>query len=186
MVHSNRTPDRQENHKPKKFDWGAVLVILVFVAALTVGIFAIQKIFEPVSLNLGMFHFRSTFQYRINLDDYPKANVSNTYTVLKFGDSKVEEGNRSYFDGETEKLELRRVFASEGGNDSDRMLRGWVSEPTEFVISIYQSSFNREDGYVLGDLIKQETIRVTPWLFFFYSTEIMDVYVNPDLNWDKY
>lgn len=180
MAHTEEMPDNQR--KAKKFDWGAVLVILVLIAALSVGIFAFEKILEPVTFDLGMFHFRSTFQYRIHLDDYPKADASNTYTVLKFGDSIVEEGKRSYFDGETVKLDLRRVFASEGGNAGDRVLRGWVAEPTEIEIIVYQSSHNREEGYILGNLIKQETVLVTPWLFFFYSVEVIDVYVNTDLS----
>lgn len=86
----------------------------------------------------------------------------------------------SWFDGDTVKLDLRSVFASEGGNASDRVLRAWLSETTEIEISIYQSSWNRGEGYTLGDLMKRETIRVTPWLFFFYSIEVIDTYVNTD------
>lgn len=182
MAHTDEMPDNQRKAKPKKFDWGAVLVALVLGVATILGLSLWDKIMDEYRIHDYVQRHRPSFQYRIWLRDMPEANASNTFSVAEMQNGDIYMQSTGLYTDGTLELTFFRETVLDGMDASYIYLHGWTDRPTILTISTYQSSFTREDGYVLGDLIKQETIKVTPWLFFFYSVEVIDVYVNTDLS----
>lgn len=170
----------RENSKAKKIDWGAVLVALVIGVATILGLSLWDRIMDEYRLHDYVERYRPSFQYRIWLQDMPEADGSNTFCVVELENGDHYKQSTGQYTDDSIKLAFFRETVLDGSNASYVYLQGWIDIPTTLTISTYQSTWSRETGYVLGDLMKRETIRVTPWLFFFYSVEVIDTYVNTD------
>lgn len=171
-----------ENGKVKKFDWGVVPVVLVLGVAMILGLISVNIALDEYGILDFVERYRPSFQYRIWLQDMPEFNASNTYCITELENGDTYRQSTGQYADDSLKLVFFRETVLSDTEASYVYLRGWADRPVTLTISTYQSSFTREEGYVLGNLIKRERIRVTPWLFFFYSVEIIDVYVNTDLS----